>query len=72
MTYLADLNRHPLTLRMARTLRETRRDPGDYWEGPHERPMLLAATDRRRRRDALAAVALVVASVLLALAGGAL
>lgn len=28
--------RDPLTLRVARTVRETRRDPSDWWEGARE------------------------------------
>ena len=40
--------RHPLTLRIARTLRETRRDPHDWWE-TFERPLL---QDRRGRSAA--------------------
>jgi hypothetical protein len=40
--------RDPLTLSVARTLRETRRDPYDWWES-FERPLL---KDRRSRSAA--------------------
>jgi len=41
--------RDPLTERFARTLRETVRDPYDWWEGVVERS-LLATEDAPRRR----------------------
>ncbi len=54
----ARLDRDPLTMRYARTVRETRRDPHDYWEGPHE-PSYLGGVvlPARRPRSNLAQVA---------------
>lgn len=54
----ARLDRDPLTMRYARTVRETRRDPHDYWEGPHEPSYLGGAVlPARRRRFNLAQAA---------------
>jgi hypothetical protein len=35
-------NRHPLTLRVARTVAETRREPADWWEGKSEPQHVIA------------------------------
>ena len=43
--------RDPLTLRIPRTLAETRRDPWAYCEGPQERQWLLGARPWRPRYD---------------------
>lgn len=45
----AQLDRHPLTARFARTVAETRRNPSDWWEGPREPSHIVAAVGAMRK-----------------------
>jgi len=63
--------RDPLTERYPRTLRETVRDPYDWWEGGSECPLLFERTPAHRF-DAAVMCALGVVLVLLAVGAVAL